>query len=110
MLNKGLQHFEPIYVLPFEKVSLLINNLLWGGILLRELDNTSSEQMAGFLLGTTFWIIGVMYFLLKKDQSSQMQDFLQEEFAEYNNSDPNNCSFEADKESSATYDTEDTSK
>lgn len=28
MLNKGLMYYEPIYVLPFEKVSLLINNIL----------------------------------------------------------------------------------
>ena len=28
LLNKALLHFEPIYILPFEKVSLLINNLL----------------------------------------------------------------------------------
>lgn len=28
LLNKSLQYFEPIYILPFEKVSLLINTLL----------------------------------------------------------------------------------
>ena len=28
LINKALLHFEPIYVLPLEKVSLLINNLL----------------------------------------------------------------------------------
>ena len=28
LLNKSLQYFEPIYVLPFEKVSLMINTLL----------------------------------------------------------------------------------
>ena len=28
LLNKSLQYFEPLYILPFEKVSLLINTLL----------------------------------------------------------------------------------
>ena len=83
MLNKSLQHFEPIYILPFEKVSLLINNLLCGGILLRELDDITPQQLIGFMVGSTLWIVGVMYFLMKKDQTSQMQDYLQEEFAEF---------------------------
>lgn len=52
MLNKALYYFEPIYVLSFEKVSLLINNLLCGGIILDEFERISGAQIFGFVVGT----------------------------------------------------------
>lgn len=82
LLNKGLQHFEPIYTLPIEKVSLLINNLLWGGIILREFEEWTLHQFLGFLIGIVLCTIGVMMFLLKKDQSNQMQEFMDAEIKE----------------------------
>mmetsp|Transcript_25310 Transcript_25310/g.28067 ORF Transcript_25310/g.28067 Transcript_25310/m.28067 type:complete len:323 (-) Transcript_25310:61-1029(-) len=83
LLNKALLHFEPIYILPFEKVSLLINNLLCGGIILDEFNKISVAQLVGFTTGTLLCIIGVFIFLKKKDKSEQMKDFMKEEIQEY---------------------------
>ncbi|CAI2372812.1 unnamed protein product [Moneuplotes crassus] len=83
LLNKALYYFEPIYVLPFEKVSLLINNLLCGGIILDEFTKISTRQIIGFVIGTILCIIGVFIFLKKKDKSIQMKDFMKEEINEY---------------------------
>lgn len=83
LLNKALQHFEPLYILPFEKVSLLINNLLCGGIILREFRQVTHHQVIGFIVGTLLCIVGVFIFLWKKDQNDQMKDFMQEEIEEY---------------------------
>ncbi|CAI2373213.1 unnamed protein product [Moneuplotes crassus] len=83
LLNKALYYFEPIYVLPFEKVSLLINNLLCGGIILDEFTKISLNQVIGFIIGTILCIIGVLIFLKKKDESIQMKDFIKEEINEY---------------------------
>lgn len=85
LLNKALYYFEPIYVLSFEKVSLLINNLLCGGIILDEFERITTIQIIGFIIGTILWIIGVAIFLKKKDQSEQMKDFISEEIHENQN-------------------------
>lgn len=91
MLNKALYYFEPIYVLSFEKVSLLINNLLCGGIILDEFERISGTQIFGFVIGTILWIIGVGIFLRKKDQSEQMKDFISEEIQESQNLKQKQC-------------------
>ena len=83
LLNKALLHFEPIYILPFEKVSLLINNLLCGGIILDEFTKITPSQIVGFACGTILCIIGVFIFLKKKDNHEQMKDFMKEEVQEY---------------------------
>lgn len=103
MLNKGLMYYEPIYVLPFEKVSLLINNILWGGILLREFDDVKSHQIFGFLAGIILWVAGVLVFLWKKDQTSQMQDYMHGELEEYKMNEKRN-SFTFNEADSSTFD------
>ena len=103
MLNKGLMYYEPIYILPFEKVSLLINNILWGGILLREFNDVDSHQIIGFLAGIFLCVSGVLVFLWKKDQTSQMQNFMHEELEEYKMNEKRN-SFTFNDLDSSTFD------
>ena len=83
LLNKSLQYFEPIYVLPFEKVSLMINTLLWGGIILQEFEELTVKQAIGFIIGAIIWCLGVGILLWKKDLTAQMDDFMHEEIKEY---------------------------
>lgn len=65
LLNKGLQYYEPLYLLPLEKVSLIINNLLCGGILLHEFNELKPQQIVFLILGAVLCVIGVIIFIWK---------------------------------------------
>jgi len=51
LLNKCIQYFEPIYIIPMKKVALLINNILCGGIILDEFTEFNTLMVFGVIAG-----------------------------------------------------------
>lgn len=49
LLNKCIQYFEPIYIIPMKKVMLLINNILCGGIILQEFGEYRYYMVVGLI-------------------------------------------------------------
>lgn len=51
LLNKCIQYFEPIYIIPMKKVALLINNIMCGGIILNEFKEFDNVMITGVITG-----------------------------------------------------------
>lgn len=51
LLNKCIQYFEPIYIIPMKKVALLTNNILCGGIILKEFKEYNVYMALGIGIG-----------------------------------------------------------
>mmetsp|Transcript_18770 Transcript_18770/g.20954 ORF Transcript_18770/g.20954 Transcript_18770/m.20954 type:complete len:146 (-) Transcript_18770:84-521(-) len=66
LLNKCIQYFEPIYIIPLKKVALLINNILCGGIILDEFKEFTTLMAFGVISGAVLCTIGVSFFILKR--------------------------------------------
>ena len=67
-LNKCLQYFEPIYIIPMIKVSTLFNNILWGGIIYQEFDFYNPQKTMGIIVGTILCFVGASFYIFKKDE------------------------------------------
>ena len=77
-VNKALQYFETVYVVPMFKAAVLLNNLLSGGIFLKEFGEYDSTSLTFFLIGIFAWLLGILTLLLGKGQNNK------EEPIEYN--------------------------
>ncbi|CAI2372418.1 unnamed protein product [Moneuplotes crassus] len=66
LLNKCIQYFEPIYIIPMKKVALLINNILCGGIILDEFSEFNNYMVTGVICGAFLCTVGVSFFILKR--------------------------------------------
>ena len=69
LLNKCIQYFEPIYIIPMKKVALLINNILCGGLILKEFREYNLYMAAGIASGIILCAIGVSFFIFKRKVS-----------------------------------------
>ena len=65
-LNKCIQYFEPIYIIPIKKVALLVNNILCGGIILNEFAEYDMYMATGVITGAFLCAIGVSFFVQKR--------------------------------------------
>ena len=78
-LNKWFRYFEPIHIIPLERTSNLICNILCGGIVYKEFKEYDYLRTCGIFLGCGFCIIGAAVFMSQKDKEYQEKDFLRDE-------------------------------
>lgn len=78
-LNKWFRYFEPIHIIPLERTSNLICNLLCGGIVYKEFQYYNFYRTAAIFVGCGLCIVGAMIFMTKKDQDLKEKDFIRDE-------------------------------
>jgi hypothetical protein len=66
LLNKCIQYFEPIYIIPLKKVALMINTIMCGGFILDEFKEYDLNMAIGVVLGAVLCGIGVSFFIFKR--------------------------------------------
>jgi hypothetical protein len=66
LLNKCIQYFEPIYIIPLKKVALMVNTIMCGGIILDEFKEYDLNMVIGVVLGALLCGIGVSFFIFKR--------------------------------------------
>ena len=68
IVNKALQHYDTIYVVPLFKIGDLMHHILSGAIFLREFKDYSQTELILFLLGVGIWATGVLLLLYGNDK------------------------------------------
>jgi uncharacterized membrane protein len=71
VVNKSLQHYDTIYVVPLFKVGDLMHHILSGAIFLKELSDYSSTELSYFIIGVVICTMGVLMLLLSNDQNER---------------------------------------
>jgi hypothetical protein len=66
LLNKCIQYFEPIYIIPLKKVALMINTIMCGGFILDEFKEYDLNMAIGVVMGAVLCGIGVSFFIFKR--------------------------------------------
>ena len=69
-INKSLQYFETIYVVPMFKASVLLNNILSGGIFLKEFGEYDAKSLSFFLVGIFACLLGILMLLFGKGKNN----------------------------------------
>lgn len=78
-LNKCFRYFDPIHIIPLERTSNLMCNILCGGVIFKEFQFYTWARTSIIFVGCGFCIIGAIIFMNKKDEELQEKDFMRDE-------------------------------
>lgn len=67
-LNKCLQYFDPIYMIPLIKVFTLMNTIICGGIVYKEFELYDTTKTVGMLVGTALCFIGASFYIQRRER------------------------------------------
>lgn len=71
IINKALQHYDTVYVVPLFKVGDLFHSFMTGGIFLREMGEYTPIEEIYFMMGGLICVIGILVLLLGNDRNEK---------------------------------------
>jgi len=73
VLNQGLAHFDSLEVIPIYQSSVVLNNILFGGIVLLEFRSFEKINFVGFSIGSALVVLGILVTFFKKKTNTQTE-------------------------------------
>lgn len=75
-VNKTVSMYSQLYLMPPYETSLIMGNLMSGGLILNEFDYYSSGQIIMILIGTLICIFGIFFKVLRVEMVSEDSKFV----------------------------------
>lgn len=73
-LNKALETFDPLFIIPLLQCSFILFAIISGGIFFQEFSSFNASQWVGFLFGIIVMFSGLVLLTPKPKQSSEDED------------------------------------
>jgi hypothetical protein len=67
-LNKCLQYYDTIYIIPMVKIFTLMNTIICGGVVYKEFDQYDEGNVIGIFIGTFLGFVGASFYLFKREK------------------------------------------
>ena len=71
IVNKALQHYDTIYIVPLFKIGDLMHHILSGSIFLQEFNDYEGSELVFFLIGVVICASGVFLLIFGNDRNEK---------------------------------------
>lgn len=71
MVNKALQHYDTVYVVPLFRIGDLVHNIISGAVFLQEFGDYKTYEFTFFMLGIAICVLAVLMLLFDNDKNEK---------------------------------------